>query len=805
MSGEDDSVFTAAGEQKARGAAGGQTGKNAAEGRTAIAALCRRLRGILEKGDLPQVDAEAEKITALRKGKNAAVETFRRWRSHLRDYTASLCGRHDYEDIALIARCYDDPVAAPELIENWSRGIITGPAGLATALAEVDRLLAVLPTAKRGKRAAAIAAAAGMDRLTKSALAAAELLDKQALRRVQPKERALMEFVLPWLCRSNGVFGDSPKKCPVYRLMWAFLPSDDFQPGDSVTRRAQVPVPPEIKSLTGIGRYLRALAGKPTSACFLAEKGLHPSFSCAVDFTSLTCAWQIVSEALQPENLSAIQRELEAGSPSQIQIPGVGGEILAAAKTPYGWILVGNAGANRYEDVPILALIDIGGDDDYIFRRPTEGLGQRPLQIIVDLAGDDLYQCEGISGPGSGVMGIGVLLDRRGNDRYCQGLAPAFMPRAVCRQTIREKDSDSDLFLVPFPRLYGAKENQPPVCLDAGFAFGAGFLGIGLLVDEEGDDLYLGQKYAFGCGFWQGIGVLHDAAGNDVYAVGTAGLGVGINGAIGLLDDRSGDDHYQCLGTFESAYSADQPWDNGYAGYGIGYGASWRVDIMTSPLPTLGGGVGMIYDAAGNDVYISASFAIASGFGGGMGLLVDDMGNDVYFAKRAPGGENYMGWSGFQSLGNGCHRGIGMLLDCGGDDTYSANEPFGGGSAWDMSMGFLLDLGGEDRFTDLHGKGERGSVGCAAAQALAVCFNLDGRDIYERASFGDGHDVRDDYPGQGGNFAFFFDIGSEEDAYPDAARNQHILLGPLRWDKDERGRLAPAGVALSWDGEQLER
>ena len=618
---------TAIGGQQPPASVDGKTGSSADEWREPISALIRRLRSVLEEGKLPPIDAPAEQISALRK---YATDNFRRWRNHLCGYAASLRERHAYEDLALIARCYDDPLAAPAQMEAWHRDLISGAPGLATALAEVERALRALPVAQRASHPPPpLVSATGIDKIAKASIAAAEIIDKRALRRLRPKERELMRFVLPWLCRSAGTFGDAPKKCPSYRLMWAFLPSDDFLPGSSVTQRAQISVPPEIKSMTGIGRYLRALAGKPTSDCFLEEKGSHPQFACSLDFAALQCAWRIVADALQPDNLASLCREAEELKPAECKIPGIRGEVLKAAETPYGYIVIGGSGANRYEDAPILALIDLGGDDDYIFRHSADAIGNRPVQIIIDLDGDDLYWAESVGGPAAGVLGISVIIDRRGNDRYCQGISPAFTPRQENRQSLRQMDKDSEISLVPFIHLYGEPEKQTGVCLDAGFAFGAGFLGIGLLVDEEGDDLYLAQKYAFGCGFWHGVGVLHDAAGDDVYVAGAAAMGVGVNGAVGLLDDRSGNDHYQCLGTFESAYSAEQPWDNGYAGNGIGYGASWRVDIMTSPLPTLGGGIGVVYDAAGDDVYVSASFAIASGFGGGLGMLVDDAGDDI--------------------------------------------------------------------------------------------------------------------------------------------------------------------------------
>ncbi|HOF89727.1 MAG TPA: hypothetical protein PLZ36_16735, partial [Armatimonadota bacterium] len=618
--------------------------------------------------------------------------------------------------------------------------------------------------------------------------AAAALIDREALGAVTAEQRQLLQFVIPWICRGGGQFVNRSKGAPYYGMEMMFAPNDPFTAGDTHTALTKTPVPAALHSVTGLNRYLHALANQPAPEEMLLQRetGAHPAFTCRVDARAMGKALALLRSTLAGPQLDRLRADLLNLDPHQADVvppPGVTGALVAVHDTPYGKIIVGGTGPNSYTDVDALAIFDLGGDDTYTYTRPEAHIGVRGLQVLVDYAGDDLYQTRGVGGPGAGLLGIGILIDRAGNDRYCQGLSPLLQPRGQSRATLVIPDPEGvNTNLVPYAVLYGnpGQPEEPGVALDAGFAFGAGFLGIGVLVDEAGDDLYLGQKYAFGCGFWHGAGVLHDAAGQDVYAAGLAALGAGINGAVGLLDDRAGDDHYQCLGTFESAYSAGQEWDNGYMGAGIGFGASWRAEKRGDApkrAPTLGGGVGLVRDGAGNDSYIGSSFGVAAAYAGGIGAILDESGDDTYFVKRGPNGDNRSGWSGNHALGNGCHRGIGYLLDRAGNDRYSASG-LGGGTAWDIASGFLLDLGGDDAMTDLHGKDLRGNTGWGAAKGLAVSYHVGGADRYERGTFGDAASIGDGYPGVGGNFSFFFDVGPDADRYPaPRADNTGVLSG----------------------------
>ena len=216
-------------------------------------------------------------------------------------------------------------------------------------------------------------------------------------------------------------------------------------------------------------------------------------------------------------------------------------------------------------------------------------------------------------------------------------------------------------------------------------------------------------------------------------------------------------------------------------------------------MPTLGGGVGLVCDADGNDSYIGSGFGVASGYAGGLGAVVDRAGDDTYFVKRGPGGSSTSGWSGNHALANGCHRGVGYLLDNAGNDRYSGSN-LGGGTAWDLGLGYLLDLGGDDRLTDLYGQPGGGSTGWGAAKAFAVSFHSGGIDTYERGSFGDASAIADGYPGVGGNFSFFIDVGPEQDTYPQPGWNNTARLGGVAWTREADGKEYPQGIGLFLDG-----
>ena len=74
---------------------------------------------------------------------------------------------------------------------------------------------------------------------------------------------------------------------------------------------------------------------------------------------------------------------------------------------------------------------------------------------------------------------------------------------------------------------------------------------MGLIVDREGNDRYLGGDYSIGCAAY-GIGGVIDLAGNDIYDSHIHSIGSGLPGVVGFVLDKGGDDRYRCAGKYGS-------------------------------------------------------------------------------------------------------------------------------------------------------------------------------------------------------------------------------------------------------------
>jgi len=269
------------------------------------------------------------------------------------------------------------------------------------------------------------------------------------------------------------------------------------------------------------------------------------------------------------------------------------------------------------------------------------GLGAVGVGMLMDRAGNDHYEI-GRVGQGAGVCGVGVLCDLGGSDRY------------LCFQEAQ------------------------------GFARVKGF---GALVDLEGDDVYEANdteiKYpaaqtkkhnvslAQGCGFGRrahpgdgrslagGAGVLVDASGNDQYRCGVFGQATSYWYATGMLVDLAGDDSYQ------GAY------------YCQGSSAHY--------------GVAALCDLAGNDRYLTKLHqSQGAGHDYSLGWLHDCAGDDVYECR------------GTGALGDGRWNGIGIFWDSAGDDQYKAKRGcfgnVGKARPKQFCMGLFLDEGGDNQF-----------------------------------------------------------------------------------------------------------
>jgi len=345
---------------------------------------------------------------------------------------------------------------------------------------------------------------------------------------------------------------------------------------------------------------------------------------------------------------------------------------------------------------PLSAVIDLDGNDLYDAGERTYALAGAifGLAALLDESGDDVYRADDGS-LGAGFFGAGYLRDGGGRDWFegrnlCQG-SGAFGLGALVTDAPDEPppgpeletDRSFELGFVPVPGT-GARpirwdDNDVYVCSrqSQGFAstFGVGLLhervgndlyrsggrtlhrpllphdfqslaqgysigfrpraagGIGILMDDEGNDFYDAEVYAQGVSYWYSIGLLADNGGNDRYLATQYAQGAGVHLSIGSLYDRAGDDHYVCK-------------------LGVTQGTAHDLSV------------GLQLDDAGNDFYI-VSDGQGMSITNSTAIFIDAQGDDVYATPGA--GQGWITWArGF------C--GAGIFLDLEGKDTYPAKS-----------------------------------------------------------------------------------------------------------------------------------
>ena len=356
-----------------------------------------------------------------------------------------------------------------------------------------------------------------------------------------------------------------------------------------------------------------------------------------VDVSLLAAAAMRLAAAFEPAYLAGLQHDLA----------GQGEGIIVSRPTPLGAIvLTGKGGSLHAEDAAVL--IDLGGED--IYTQPT----RRPVSLMADLAGDDLYQSTVDGGQAAGIMSVALLLDAAGDDTYI-----------------------------------GRRWSQ-----------GAAAAGVGVLWDRAGNDTYRGEHYCQAAAFI-GIGLLIDDAGDDRYESPGFGQALGMPGGLGLLVDRSGRDSYYCSGRSPTNYGTAGVFDAFGQGCGIGFRR------------LASGGAALLLEMAGDDTYFGANFAQGGGYYYGWGGLIDRGGDDRYLGCRyaqawaahqaigtfedLSGDDDYQAW---QHVGQSCawDESISLLIDRSGDDVYASNGDFSLAASHNNGLAVLIDGDGRDRY-----------------------------------------------------------------------------------------------------------
>ena len=396
------------------------------------------------------------------------------------------------------------------------------------------------------------------------------------------------------------------------------------------------------------------------------------------------------------KNLKISKEKLFVSDIDQIDI--VSGDVILNKKTEIGRIIIGGYGQTIYWENSAV-IIDLGGDDIY-YNNAGSSTQNNPFSILVDLSGNDKYISTQPFTQGSGILGTGVLIDLSGDDIY----------------TSRDLSQ------------------------------GIGILGSGFLIDLDGDDQYSGKSSVQGLGLF-GMGFILEGGGNDLYLADRYAQGIGFTKGIGGIIEADGSDYMFAGGKYPDFRDPENATESFAQGFGYGLRP-----INTSVGSS--GGIGLVYDQNGNDVYISDYFGQGASYWYAFGALVDEAGDDLYISGR-------------YSQGAGIHVSIGTLIDEKGNDHYVSTFGVGQGCGHDFGTGVLIDNDGDDFY-----KGGVLVQGFGNETGMGILYDRKGNDKY----------VSDGGPGSG-NFSSSHEAGSiglhvdaeGVDSYSNGEKNSRVL------------------------------
>ncbi|MCE3224028.1 MAG: hypothetical protein K0S58_2208 [Nitrospira sp.] len=342
------------------------------------------------------------------------------------------------------------------------------------------------------------------------------------------------------------------------------------------------------------------------------------------------------------------------------------GSVGASAGSDLGnSVVIDLSGNDTYQPSPLgLAtgragigiVIDHSGNDTYHLSPGSGGVGLAGLGILYDGEGHDIYEGSRFT-QGAAFGGFGLLVDRAGDDRYTSfGYALGFGAPLGVGAVIDVRGNDSYECGGHYPSAYNAADAPDAQPHEAAFQYdcfglgtGAGLRlftknpthralslagGWGLLIDLNGRDRYRSANFSQGHGYFFGLGVKLDLNGDDDHQAARYGHGTAAHFGVGLIVDYQGKDRYGSKGPF---YNGGAAWDGSVA------------------LAIDGGQDSDFYD-------LPASTGLGMGDIGGWGVFIEEGGADQYAIGRG--------------LGQGADAGIGAFFDLEGrDDYFSVTTP----------------------------------------------------------------------------------------------------------------------------------
>ena len=295
--------------------------------------------------------------------------------------------------------------------------------------------------------------------------------------------------------------------------------------------------------------------------------------------------------------------------------------------------------------------------------------------------------------------GAALIIDPGGDDAYVRAPATRGAVSVIVDLGGDDRYSGSDVAAGALSALVDFSGQDRYAMSGPGLAAAIG--GAALLVDFAGNDRYEARELGQGAAAF-GAAALIDLEGDDEYVLDAWGQGFGLAGGVGVLWDRAGNDRYAAAG-------APDPYGRGRLSGAQGAAFGFRT--------MLGGGVGILRDERGDDRYHAQMFALGSGYYYGAGLLWDEDGDDRYAALR-------------YAQGNGAHQAVGVLREESGADAYALSYGVGQGMGLDLALGALVDAHGDDRYAGgvlVQGTATANGIGLLHDPGGADAFRAEGR------------------------------------------------------------------------------
>ncbi|TFZ04677.1 hypothetical protein [Ramlibacter rhizophilus] len=271
-------------------------------------------------------------------------------------------------------------------------------------------------------------------------------------------------------------------------------------------------------------------------------------------------------------------------------------------------------------------LVDGGGDNRFVAGSRSQAYALGGFAVLLTGGGKDSFEAQTYSQATGGPLGVALLVDTGGNDRY------ALTNEPLVRPSPQLPDRNASMG-------QGAGYGMRGVFFDGRSLAG----GIGLLLDLAGNDRYEAQVFAQGVGYYQGLGMLLDDGGDDQFEAAWYAMGAAAHEAAGVLLKR---------GTGKDAYRTSHP---------ITLGSAHDLSV------------GVFVDEGGDDDYAAGTMSLGVAHANSTGLFVDAAGKDHYRLAtpdcRALGAAYQPAWGNVrESLPN-----LGLFLDLGGIDRYPAH------------------------------------------------------------------------------------------------------------------------------------